>query len=119
MNPNSNSNIAAILNIQCRKGDTFERQFTFTDENGVAIDLSSYTVVLTVKDAAGSTIMTISGGDWSGTPSAGQLTATKSATTMGAVTAGTYNYDLQATVGISKVTWLAGKFIVDAEVTTA
>ena len=25
MNPNSNSNIAAILNIQCRKGDTFER----------------------------------------------------------------------------------------------
>lgn len=119
MNPNSNSNIAAILNIQCRKGDTFERQFTFTDEDGVAIDLTTYTVVLTVKDTAGATILTISGGDWSGTPATGQLTATKSATTMGAVAAGTYNYDMQVTVNSTKVTWLAGKFIVDAEVTTS
>jgi hypothetical protein len=119
MNPNSNSNIAALLNIQCRKGDTFERQFTFKDEDGAAIDLSSYTITMTVKDSAGTTVLTFSGGDWTGTPSAGQLTATKSATAMGATTPGTYTYDLQATVGTSKVTWLAGKFIIDAEVTTA
>jgi hypothetical protein len=38
---------------------------------------------------------------------------------MGAITAGSYAYDLQATVGTSKVTWLQGKFIIDSDITTA
>ncbi len=121
MNPNSNSSIAALCTIQARKGDTFTREFTFTNMDTAApIDLTSYTLVLTVKDTAGSTILTISGADWDLTNAAiGEVSCTKSATAMGAVTAGSYAYDLQATVGTSKVTWLQGKFIIDSDITTA
>lgn len=121
MQPNSNSSIAAICNIQCRKGDTFSRDFAFTNaDTGAALDMTSYTLVLTVKNAAGSAVLTFSGNDWSGTASAGLFTATKSAATMAGVTAGTYNYDLQITIPSGEiVTWLQGKFIVDTDITTA
>jgi len=120
MNPNSNSSIAAFCTIQARKGDTFTREFTFTNMDTAApLDLTSYTLVLTVKDTAGTTILTISGADWDTTNAAiGEVSCTKSAGTMGALTAGSYNYDLQATVGGNKVTWLQGKFIIDSDITT-
>ena len=121
MQPNSNSSIAAFCTIQCRKGDTFTRDFTFTNsDTGAAIDMTGYTLVLTVKNAAGTAVLTISGGDWSGTASAGLFTATKSAATMAGVAAGQYPYDLQVTVpGGAVVTWLQGKFVVDSDITTA
>ena len=33
---------ATRVDITCRKGDTFKLEFTFTDDNGDAIDLTSY-----------------------------------------------------------------------------
>jgi hypothetical protein len=121
MQPNSNSSIAALCTIQCRKGDTFSRDFAFTNsDTGAALDMTSYVLVLTVKNSAGTAVLTISGGDWSGTASAGLFTATKSAATMAGVAAGAYAYDLQVTVpGGQIVTWLQGKFVVDTDITTA
>ncbi|MFN7301172.1 MAG: hypothetical protein ACK5U7_06870 [Bacteroidota bacterium] len=121
MQPNSNSSIAALCTIQCRKGDTFSRDFAFTNaDTGAAIDMTSYVLVLTVKNSAGAAVLTISGADWSGTASAGLFTATKSAATMAGVAAGTYAYDLQITLPTAEVvTWLQGKFVVDTDITTA
>ena len=118
MNPNSNSSVAALCTIQCRKGDTFTREFTFTNaDTGAPIDLSSHTLLLTVKDSAGTTILTISGADWDLTNAAlGEVSCTKSTGTMAAITAGSYAYDLQATVSGNKVTWLQGKFIIDSDI---
>lgn len=121
MQPNSNSSIAALCTIQCRKGDTFSRDFAFTNsETGAALDMTSYVLVLTVKNSAGTAVLTFSGADWSGTASAGLFTASKSAATMAGVAAGAYAYDLQVTVpGGQIVTWLQGRFIVDTDITTA
>lgn len=121
MQPNSNSSIAALCTIQCRKGDTFSRDFAFTNaDTGAALDMTGYALVLTVKNTAGTAVLTFSGDDWSGTASAGLFTATKSAATMAGVAAGAYAYDLQVTVpGGQIVTWLQGRFIVDTDITTA
>ena len=120
MTPNSNSSVAAWLTIQCRKGDTFSRDFAFRQADGTALDMTSYTLVLTVKNTAGAAVLTISGGDWSGTAAAGLFTASKSAATMAGVAAGQYVYDLQATLpGGQVITYLQGKFVVDADTTTA
>ena len=37
------------VDITCRKGDTFSLELTFTDDNGDAIDLTSYTWKMDVK----------------------------------------------------------------------
>jgi hypothetical protein len=120
MTPNSNSSIAARLTIQCRKGDTFSRDFTFTDADGGPLDMTGYTLVLTVKNAAGTAVLTFSGGDWTGTAASGLFTASKTAASMAAVAAGVYAYDVQATLpGGQVITYLQGKFIVDTDITTA
>lgn len=121
MQPNSNSSIAGICTIQCRKGDTFSRDFEFTNaDTGAALDMTNYTLTLTVKNSGGTAVLTFSGGDWSGTASAGLFTASKSAAAMAAVAAGVYAYDLQVTLPAGEiVTWLQGRFIVDTDIITA
>jgi len=118
MIPNSNSSTAGRLTIQCRKGDTFTRTFTFTDSTGAAINLAAKTIVLTVVNTAGSTVLTFSGSDIDATNAAtGVIIIAKTAANM-AVTAGEYRYDLQMTEGAVKTTYLHGAFIVDTDITS-
>lgn len=54
---NSNSNIAGILNIRAKSGDSFIRDFTFTTDDTVPvpIDLTGYNVKLQIRESADKT----------------------------------------------------------------
>ena len=41
---------ATRVDITCRRGDTFKIEFTFTDDDGDAIDLTSYSWKMDVKE---------------------------------------------------------------------
>ena len=82
--------------------------------------MTDYVFVLTVKNSAGSTVLTFSGGDWTGTPASGLITFSKSAATMAGIAAGVYVYDLQVTYpDATVITYTHGKFVVDSDITTA
>lgn len=108
---------ATRVDITCRKGDTFELEFTFTDDNGDPIDLSSYSWKMDVKetDTTAGDIIGDSEFVYDGNV-AGQLTIKATATTMAGVSGGTYVYDLQSTSGAVVKTWVYGLFKINEDV---
>lgn len=107
------------VDITCRRGDTFELELTFTDDNGDAIDLSSYSWKMDVKETDTSAADIISDDDFSYLDTQvlnGILKIKASATTMAAVPGGTYVYDLQSTEGQTVKTWVYGIFKVNEDI---
>jgi len=108
---------ATRVDITCRKGDTFELEFTFTDDSGDPIDLSSYSWKMDVKetDTTSGDIIADSDFEYTGTVG-GKLTIEATATTMSSVSGGTYVYDLQSTSGAVVKTWVYGLFKINEDV---
>ncbi len=108
---------ATRVDITCRKGDTFELEFTFTDDNGDPLNLSSYSWKMDVKetDTTSGDIIADSAFDYTGTV-AGKLTIEATAAVMAAAPGGTYVYDLQSTSGSVVKTWVYGLFKINEDV---
>jgi hypothetical protein len=105
------------VDITCRRGDTFTLEFTFSDNAGAALDLTSYGWKMDVKetDTSSGDIIADSSFTYSGT-ALGVLTITATATVMAAVAGGLYVYDLQSTNGGAVKTWVYGLFKVNEDV---
>ena len=108
---------ATRVDITCRKGDTFTLEFTFTDNDGDAIDLTGYAWKMDVKetDTSSSDIIADDSFTYSGT-NAGVLTITATASVMAGVSGGLYVYDLQSTNSGTVKTWVYGLFKVNEDV---
>ncbi len=120
-----NLDIANRVDITTRRGDTFELELTFNDENGDAIDLSSgYQWMMQVREADISTNALLDGdsndvsaNDFGFTGDAnGLLVINASASVMSAVDGGIYVYDLQSTQGAMVSTWMYGIFKINEDV---
>jgi hypothetical protein len=113
-----NLDIANRVDITCRKGDTFELDIDIKDSAGVAIDLTSYTFKMEVRETDTSSDVIIFNSSFSFTGDAsGNLTVTASAATMEAIDSGMYVYDLQSTYNGVVKTWLYGLFIINEDIT--
>ena len=114
-----NLDIAKRLNIIARRGDTFVIEVTFTDENGDAMDLTTFSWKMDVKtdDRNGTVIIEDSDFSYASTP-LGVLTITATASVMDLIEPGQYLYDLQSTNSGVVKTWLYGAFIVNGDITT-
>jgi len=108
---------ASRVDITCRRGDTFTLEFTFSDDAGAAIDLTSYTWKMDVKetDTSSGDIIADNSFTYSGTAQ-GVLTITATATVMAAVEGGLYVYDLQSNSSGSVKTWVYGLFKINEDV---
>ena len=105
------------VDITCRRGDTFTLEFTFSDDDGAALDLTAYSWKMDVKetDTSSSDIIADSSFTYSGT-NQGVLTISATATVMAAVEGGLYVYDLQSNVSGSVKTWVYGLFKINEDV---
>lgn len=112
-----NLDTASRVDITCRKGDTFKLEFTFTDDDGDAIDISSYSWKLDVKetDTSSGDIIGDDSFTYSGTDQ-GKLTITTTASVMSGVSGGLYVYDLQSDNNGTIKTWVYGLFKVNEDV---
>lgn len=140
----ANLDISEKLDIIVKRGDSMNITLKFTESNGSATDLSSYTFAMSVKDkrvqggrSAGinnpviyeKTILSTNTADLdTGSQIAteilnqspfNEVTFTVGATSMGTVDAGTYVYDIQYTNGSEVRTVLEGLFIVNPDVAFA
>jgi len=108
---------ASRVDITCRRGDTFTLEFTFSDDAGAAIDLTSYTWKMDVKetDTSSGDIIADNSFTYSGT-ALGVLTITATAAVMAAVEGGLYVYDLQSNSSGSVKTWVYGLFKINEDV---
>tara|TARA_R100001509_G_C4855967_1_gene211727 strand:+ start:857 stop:1249 length:393 start_codon:yes stop_codon:yes gene_type:complete len=115
--------ISQQVNVTCRKGDSFDLQFTVKNSSGALIDLTSYTFNMQVRtsdNASSPTIQTTgdvaTGFKITGTAS-GVVTVESSASFMQNISAATYVYDLVATVSTTVQTWFFGTFVVNQDIT--
>ena len=110
--------VAKRLDIICRKGDTFNLVINVTDSAGTAVNLSTYSFKMQVKETDTSSTNVISNDDITITGTdAGVLTVTIPSTVMTSVSSGLYAYDLQTiNVGVTQ-TWLTGVLKVNEDVT--
>ena len=110
--------VAKRLDITCRKGDTFNLVINVTDSAGTAVDLSTYSFKMQVKETDTSSTNVISNDDITITgTAAGVLTVNIPSTVMTSVSGGLYAYDLQTiNVGVTQ-TWLTGVLKVNEDVT--
>lgn len=112
---------AGLYNFLAEQGATLERVITYTDPDGVIINLTSYTALMQVRSTAASATVILELSTGSGITingAAGTLTLFVDATTMAALTPGSFVYDLEITSPGSVVTRLIeGKFVIKAEVT--
>ena len=108
---------ASRVDITCRRGDTFTLEFTFSDDAGDALDLTSYTWKMDVKetDTSSGDIIADNSFTYSGT-ALGVLTITATAAVMAAVEGGLYVYDLQSNSSGSVKTWVYGLFKINEDV---
>ena len=140
----ANLDISEKLDIIVKRGDSMNITLKFTESDGSATDLQQYTFAMSVKDkrvqggrSAGinnpviyeKTILSTNTADLDtgsqiSAPILNQspfneVTFTVDATSMGAVDAGTYVYDIQYTNGSEVRTVLEGLFIVNPDVAFA
>ena len=110
--------VAKRLDITCRKGDTFNLVINVTDSAGTAVNLSTYSFKMQVKETDTSSTNVISNDDITITgTAAGVLTVTIPSTVMTSVSSGLYAYDLQTiNAGVTQ-TWLTGVLKVNEDVT--
>lgn len=124
MKPSSNISVnldvAKRLDITCRKGDTFELTIEAKDSTGADIDFTAYTMGLAqVRPTDESATLTLEFTDTAGTIvfANGSFKLTQSATTMSAIAAGIYVYDVQLADASGKiVTWFYGLFKINEDV---
>jgi len=108
----SNSDIAQRQDFNCRRGDTFTRNLTFTF-NGVAVPLTGTSLAMRVIDSLGNVVFVIVP-----TVAGSVATITETAALM-TVAPGNYLYDIQLTnTDASKVTLMQGWFIINKDQTT-
>ena len=108
---------ATRVDITCRKGDTFKVEFTFSDDSGSPLDLTSYSWKMDVKESDTSSADAISDTDFTYTGTAqGVLTIQASATTMSGIDGGLYVYDIQSNSSGTVKTWIYGVFKVNEDV---
>lgn len=110
--------VAKRLDITCRKGDTFNLVINVTDSAGTAINLTTYSFKMQIREtdtSSGSTVsennVTITG------TSGGVLTANIDSSIMSSVSSGLYAYDLQTIKAGTTQTWLTGVLKVNEDVT--
>lgn len=112
---------AGQYTFYAEQGATLERVITYTDSLDEIINITSYTAKMQVRTTAASGTVILELTDTSGITingAAGTLTLLVDASTMSAIAANTYVYDLEITAPSNKVTRLIeGKFVVKAEVT--
>ena len=110
--------VAKRLDITCRKGDTFNLVINVTDSAGTAVNLSTYSFKMQVKETDTSSTNVISNDDITITgTAAGVLTVNIPSTVMTSVSGGLYVYDLQTiNAGVTQ-TWLTGVLKVNEDVT--
>lgn len=110
----SNSDKAAALNFQCRKGDSFDRTLTFSTGGGVDT-ITGNIFRLTVKDTKTGKVVLLFAPDCGASIVSNRLALTKTAAEMDVMLPGTYKYDLKQTLPDGKVrTRIAGDFIINA-----
>jgi hypothetical protein len=108
---------ATRVDITCRRGDTFKLEFTFTDDDGDAIDLSSYSWKMDVKETDTSSGDIIGDDSFTYTGnSSGKLVIEATATVMAGVAGGIYVYDLQSDNAGTIKTWVYGLFKINEDV---
>src|SRR4051812_2654727 len=99
--------IAGNYNFIADQGATLERVFQWTDEDGVAVNITGYTISMSIK--SGSTTLlsctTANSRFALTTPTSGIFTLTVAAADMG-FAAGVYQYDLFLTSGSGVVSRL-------------
>lgn len=110
--------VQSTLNITCLRNDTFSLDMDWTNSNDEPIDLTIYEFKAQVKKnkASSSVVLEFDDSDFS-KDADGNLVMSKSASNMNIV-AGVYYYDLETTGPAGAIaTWLAGKFIIQEDVT--
>lgn len=104
-------------------GDDFDYTLTFTDDNGDAVDITGWTIWLTVKeseaDADVSAVFQVS--QTSHTDATGGISTLSVAnTTTDDLSPGTYVYDIQVKTDSNKIyTVTKGQFVITSDVTTS
>lgn len=120
MTTESNSSIAALHNIICKRGDTFSRVFTFfTDSTKtIPLDITASTFKLSVKNSLNVIILEFTEPTSITLSSTNILTFHKSEIEM-SIGAGSYKYDLQKTLSNGNIlTIIKGTFTIQDDVTT-
>ena len=118
-----------LVNITCRKGDTFSLTLTLKDSSGTALQLSTlgYEFLMEVRSQAGGSKIIIGtpgkGRDAANgnaftftTNDSGDVTINVSAEIMRNVTSGNYVYDLQQIVDGNHTTIIRGSFKVNEDI---
>ena len=110
--------VAKRLDITCRKGDTFNLVINVTDSAGTAINLTTYSFKMEIRetDTSADSIVTNDNITITGT-SGGVLTVNIGPNIMGNVSSGLYAYDLQTIKAGTTQTWLTGVLKVNEDVT--
>lgn len=114
---------AGIWNIQADQGATFQRVVTWKDADGVAQNLTGFTARMQVRDTTDDTDgavleLTTANSRITLGGASGTISLLVNATTMAALTAGQYVYDMELVSSAGVVTRLVqGTFVVDPEVT--
>lgn len=117
----SNSNIAAVLNIIHKRGDTFTRELT-VNRNGDPMDLDGYSARMDIRseNGKGSAVLTISTEDYITVLGENNnvLKITVPAELMEFPAANTYKYDIELTSPSGIVqTWIEGMFRLVQDIT--
>jgi hypothetical protein len=109
----------ATYNITAYQGATYSLNMTWAI-GGTAVNLTSYTAAMQVKENASSTASVLSLTNGSGITlggTAGTIGISVSATTMGSAMPGNYVYDLELNSGGQVTRLIQGGFAIQAEVT--
>lgn len=118
-----NLDISQRLDITCRKNDTFSLDLDIKNSSGSAIDLTSYTFTMQVKDSTsvGASVIIASSNVSFTADALGNLNVKITGANMN-VAAGDYVYDIQATSGSGGTelirTWIYGFFKVNQDITS-
>ena len=112
---------AGLYNISAEQGATYSEAFAYTDDADVAIDMTSGSLRMQIRDDAGVLILSY--------PTEIVLTITDAvnglfninilASVMEGVVAGDYNYDVEYVNGVVVERMMEGKFCVKADITKA
>ena len=123
-----NLDTSEVVNITCRRGDTFSLTLTLKDSSGTALQLTTlgYEFLMEVRSQAANSIVIGTPGkgraadDGSAftfsTDDSGGVTINASAEIMRTVPAGNYIYDLQQIVDGNHTTIIRGSFKVNEDV---
>jgi hypothetical protein len=106
-------------NITAYQGATYDLSLSWSI-GGTAVNLTNYTAAMQVRTSYDSTTPVLSLTNGSGITlggTAGTIDISVSATTMGAIVAGQYLYDLELNSGSAVTRLVQGNFSIEAQVT--